>query len=676
MASSSSSSRKNNNQSESAKIEQIITEFFVKSIHIILESRSPCVSSRNFSGEQTFSSPSSSSSSSSSVRPRDKWFNLALRECPAALENLDLWRQSNSEPMVVDVVLVKRPVDFDTVGYSPREGVVGNRALQERFPSSWNSRDEDFMIETKSEKIIERWIVQYETRKKSKEVKNLSKRGGSNNSQSLYKKSIILLRSLYLTVRILPAYRLYRDLNSSAQIHTFSLAHRVSSFVEPFTQREEADMHQFAFTPVETSCGRLCLTVLYRPTLSDVNSEPSTPISPRFIPDYVGSPTTHPLKRFPSLPRTGLESPSSGPFARRHSWSYDAFRNSPPLLSPSPSPTYSDSRAISSKLNSYQPQLLCSPHQPPENPYSFNSSYTHKNAGFDENWPSPMLSPSPSPPSHSTDLSKALLRSGSAPVSLPTAKLGTSPGSDLPTSHVPPLSPSSRRPKAKSASQTDNAKAPMELGDNLAGITTKKITAFGKEEGGNSPGSKLSSHISPRISFTRSFGRFSFQDDFDDPEFCPFAVDHIDTTDPCVRPESFEGKGHSVEPLDPGGILPVRKSQDAAVGSLVRMLKTARPLRQDISNSKVLQVSKPEVLSKNIQEPAENINSEASIVQNPASSFNITSSGIVSVKTASEALQELQSYMDMKENLLKQGSEYQILANVYHAADTVENSGI
>ncbi|KAF5193469.1 Autophagy-related protein 13b [Thalictrum thalictroides] len=666
----SSSPRKNNNQSESAKTEQITTEFFSKSLHIILESRSPCVSSRNFSGEQTFSSPSSSSSSSSSVRPRDKWFNLALRECPAALENLDLWRQRNLEPMVVDVVLVKRPVDLDTVGYSPRRGAVENLALQERFPSSWNSRDEDFMMETKSEKIIERWIVQYETRNKSKEVKNVSKRGGSNTSHSLYRKSVILLRSLYLTVRILPAYKLYRDLNSSAQIHTFSLAHRVSSFVEPFTQREEADMHQFAFTPVETSCGRLCLTVLYRPTLSDVNLEPLTPISPRFIPDYVGSPTTHPLKRFPSLPRTGLESPSSGPFARRHSWSYDAFRNSPPLLSPSPSPAYSDSRAISSKLNSNQPQLLCSPHHPPENPY------TRKSAGFDEYWPSPMLSPSPSPPMHSTDLSKALLRSGSAPVSIPTAKLGTNPASNLRTSHVPPLSPSPRQAKAKSASQTDNAKAPMKFGDNPAGITTKKISAFGKEECGNSTGTKLSSHISPRISSTRSLGRFSFQDDFDDPEFCPFAVDDIDTTDPCVRLDSFDGKGHSIEPLDPGGILQVRKSQDAAVGSLVRMLKTAQPLCQDFSNSKVLQVSKPQVLSKNIQEPAENVNSEAGIVQNPASSFGITSSGIVLVKTASEALQELQSYMDMKENLLKQGSEYQTLANVYHAADTVENSGI
>jgi len=62
--------------SESARIQQTITEFFAKSLHRILESR----------------------------KPRDKWFNIPLRECSEALENLDLGGQSNLEPVVVDVV--------------------------------------------------------------------------------------------------------------------------------------------------------------------------------------------------------------------------------------------------------------------------------------------------------------------------------------------------------------------------------------------------------------------------------------------------------------------------------------------------------------------------------------------------------------------------------------------
>lgn len=120
-------------QSEPAKMEQIITEFFTKSLQIILESRAPYVSSRNFSGEQMMSSPSSSSSSSSSIKPRDKWFNLALRDCPGVRESTDFWRHSNLEPMVVDVILVKRPNGWGPLSNSPRTGLVRNMSSKDPF---------------------------------------------------------------------------------------------------------------------------------------------------------------------------------------------------------------------------------------------------------------------------------------------------------------------------------------------------------------------------------------------------------------------------------------------------------------------------------------------------------------------------------------------------------------
>ncbi|OVA02088.1 Autophagy-related protein 13 [Macleaya cordata] len=518
--------------SEPAKIEQIITEFFAKSLHIILESRSPCVSSRNYSGEQTLSSPSSSSSSSSSVRPRDKWFNLALRECPAALENLELWHQSNLEPMVVDVILIQRPVNFDSVPSSPKRGLVRNLSSKEKYPNCWNSEQDEFLSEMKREKIIERWVVQYESRKTSRDCSSGSKRIGNASSHSLYKKSIILLRSLYLTVRLLPAFKLFQELNSSGQILTFSLAHRVSSLVEPFTRKEEAEMQQFGFTPVDTSCGRLCLSVLYCPTLSDVNSEPSTPMSPQFIPDYVGSPTTDRLKRFPSLPLTRFQShgsPSSVPFERRHSWSYDTYRASAPSVSPSPSPTYSDSRALSSNPNSHRLPPLSIPSHPLETPRSSNASLATKNTSIDEFWPSPMLSPSPSPspPTHNgVNSSKALSRSGSAPVSIPTTR---SP--EVLNSHV--LPPSPPRGTKPGPSQTNNVRDLMRPGYVQTGLKFEKMNSFGKDDVGNIFGAKISSSISPRISFSRGSSRFSSQDMFDYSDFaCPFAVDEVDITDP------------------------------------------------------------------------------------------------------------------------------------------------
>ncbi|CAN7000560.1 unnamed protein product [Brassica rapa subsp. trilocularis] len=326
--------------SEGAKAEQIIFEFFAKTLHIILESRTPFMSSRNFSssGEQIMNLPSSSSSSSSSVRPRDKWFNLALRECPAALESFDIGRRSTLEPLVVDVVLVARP--FDQMN-SP-----GGRELIRNFSGKEYHSDQDD-CEGKNEQIIERWVVQYDNRKVRE--RRSSSNNNNNKLQVMYKKATLLMRSLFVMVRLLPAYKIFRELNSSGQIFKFELVPKVPTISPPFTRREEGEMHKFAFTPVDTICGRLCMSVLYRSlSESDVScSQHSAPLSPTFITDYVGSPLADPLKSFPSLPLS-YGSPPLMSFERRHSWSFDRCKASspPPSVSCSPSPTRSDPQAI------------------------------------------------------------------------------------------------------------------------------------------------------------------------------------------------------------------------------------------------------------------------------------------------------------------------------------------
>lgn len=461
-----------NPHSEAAKLEQIITEFYAKSLQIILESRSPYMSSRNYSGEQAVSSPSSSSSSSSSVRPRDKWFNLALRECPAALENVDLWRQSNLDQMVVDVILLQSPLESDQVNFSPKRDVFRNLSMKERYPFCSNSDQEELGCEGKSEKIIERWVVQYDSRK----VRDFGSSGGRRSSNTslhtFYKKSILLLRSLYVTVRLLPAYKVYRELTSSGRILPFSLTHRISSFVEPFTRREEAELQRFGFTPVDTPGGRLCLSVLYCSSVSDVSSESSTPMSPQVIHDYVGSPLADPLKRFPSLPVTGFTShgsPSSSPFARRHSWSYDIYRPSPPLASYSPSPTHSEAHTSISKPGSWRFLPTSLPPQPPE-----TSLVQKKDSSFDEYYPSPAFSPSPSPsptpspPIHipGGHLSKTLLRSESAPVNIPTANVNSP---SMSNKQNVPSSPS-LKPMGSRTSRTDKI-----IGLIQAGTAVEKV---------------------------------------------------------------------------------------------------------------------------------------------------------------------------------------------------------
>ncbi|EOX92419.1 Autophagy-related protein 13 [Theobroma cacao] len=649
MASSHSSSH-----TEAAKMEQVITEFFYKGVLIILESRSPYVSSRNYSGEQTVSSPSSSSSSSSSVRPRDKWFNLALRECPSALESLDLCRQSNFETVVVDVILEQKPLDWEPVTFSPKRDLVRNLSSKDKNSFCWNFDQEESGSETKSEKIIERWLVQHESRK-GRDCSSGSRRSSSNNLSTLYKKSILLLRSLYVTVRLLPAYKIFRDLNSSGQIRAIKLVPRVSSFVEPFTRKEEAEMQRFWFTPVDTSCGRLSLSVLYRSSISDISSESSTPMSPQFIPDYVGSPLADPLRRFPSLP-VSHGSPSSLPFSRRHSWSYDHYKASPPLVSFSPSPTHSESRAsVSNPSSRCLPPMSLSPH-PPETLLAHR-----KNTNYDEYCPSPNFSaspsPSPSPPIHipGSHLSKALLRSESAPVNIPAPRLATSPALSC-KQNLPPSPPLK---VTKAGTSKDN------IGPVQTGATIEKLFSFGKEDYRKYSGVKLSSNSSPRISFSRSSSR-SLQDDFDDSEFpCPFDVEDDDMTDPGSRPESYDRRGHLSDPHETG-LFMNRKSQDAAVGALVRMLKKA-PLRQDVSSSiNFSEASRPEMWSNSVQEQNQIL--EAVTVEH-ATSSSIASSRLVASKTTSDALEELRGYRELKNLLLSEGGRSYTSANYASEAE-------
>lgn len=107
----------------------------------------------------------------------------------------------------------------------------------------------------------------------------------------------------------------------------------------------------------------------------------------------------------------------------------------------------------------------------------------------------------------------------------------------------------------------------------------------------------------------------------------------------------FDLPGHPSGPNDPGGTFIVKRSQDAAVGALVRMLKKAPPLHQGTSvSTQVLQGS------NGIQDATEV--SEEPGVQQPSAS-NLASSELMASKTTADALEELHGYRKMKDLLLK-----------------------
>lgn len=576
-------------------VEQVITEFFAKSLHIILESRSPYESSRSFMRPSPPSSPLSGS------QPRDRWFNLALRDCPAALENFDLWRQSNLEPLVIDIVMLHR----DSSSSSTAEGG----------------------------KIIERWVIQYETSKSgigsSHGSKNRKSRNSSSEDHSLYrsayKGSTLLFRSLHLLVRLLPAYNLFRDLNSSGRIRPLNLSHKISSFVEPFTRAEDAGMKHYAFVPIETLFGHLSLSVSYVPVLEVVAApEPTRPMPTELIPDYVGSPTTDFLRQFSSLPSDGI-APACAAMTRRHSWSIDHAARS----SGSPSPSSMNSEPC----GRLQPHVLMhdNPQTARPHPNSSLSPRKKKGTGFEEYYPSPPLSPSPSRSPSASYPKNPLFRYESAPVVIPTVRDGG--GSALPPS--PSLKGKHQLP-SQSYNLTPSPDGNSNVGKDLVRFgeydnkkNLQKVLSSGKDDLGYFHGLK----------FTRTSSKLFITDELDERELAFVWEDRDSIIDQLNRAGISDSGGQGTN-QDTGGSM--TRTPAAAICALLGMLKTAQGLGE----------SRPSIAAPPPPVPQESSLVQRVMTEERDDTTAAPNSALLRARTAADALEELKKFKEIKESIL------------------------
>ncbi|XP_073013345.1 autophagy-related protein 13b-like isoform X1 [Typha latifolia] len=630
-------------------VQQIITEFFVKSLHIILQSRSPHFSSHDHSLNHYSSSPSSPCVPSRS-RPQDKRFNLALPDCPAALEHFDIWRQSNFEPLIIDIILMHRTLVPDKEQLLPGGCLARNLSGNDQYRNS--SAEFDDLHRSEGERIVERWTVEYESRESSsstgREAYSVSMRTGSCSSHSLeipnfhksiYKRSVVLLRTLYSFVRLLPAYRLFWKLCFSGRIYPLSLSYRISSFAEPFTRAEDAKMNHFAFLPIDTPCGRLNISVSYLPTLGDVSLVPSTDLSTDFIFDYVGSPTTQPLKRFQSLPSAELP-PAHISVIRRCS-----LNNAP--VSSSVSPTYYDSHPLHPHLP------LCSrmhDNSLPGCSLPNNATALHKkNTTFDEY--------RPSPPFAQQSLPNTLLHTRDAPVTI----LSSRPGGSSILTPSPPKSTKHSFP-----SQDDNPsiqvmitspdkKEFFKLGMLQTGMALQKLVYLWKDNVGHFTGLR---GISQRIIF-RTPRRLPPSDEFDDSGVVyPFAEDDRDVIDACNRIKISEVKDQEGENLEARSSLAVR-SPESAIGALVIMLSTAPPLRQDFSRRSSQALGEETQFQRTKENKDQEVRMEK--FDKPVSSLEIKAAGLLKSWTASDAIEVLRKYKEMRDLLVRQGGSQSVI---------------
>ncbi|KAM0822772.1 hypothetical protein ACQ4PT_071298 [Festuca glaucescens] len=506
--------------------ELMVPQFHLKALHAILAVRAP----------RPIAAPSASSSAA--VRRRDRWFHLPLHAPPPppAAENIP--EPSLGEPVVVDVYLA---------------------------PSAGGGEEE----------VVERWTVACEPW--SAGAKAAAAAGEGLAVNRAYKRCITLLRSLYTTLRLLPAYRVFRTLCASGQAYNHEMGYRVGSFAAPFSRAEEAAMRTRRLAPVETQLGRLVVSVQYLPSLAAYNFEISSLSSVMLITDYVGSPAAEPMRAFPASLTEAAGSAVPLPSRRPNSWASPAY--------------WPQSPGQHAKFS------------PPPTMYA---------------------SPTPSPPTFAGGYLQSRLSGETAPMSIPQAGGGRGPVQYRNMSDpsrgfmLPPPSPKNMRGEAGShESPTENSRSfrrpeGLRMGDLYANLPAATKIKDSREESGRFSG-VFSSSGSPRHGISRSSSRLSTQDDTDDT-YLPFAVDDVDADS---RPGSSGGKE------DQSGSSS-HKSQDAAVGYLVHLLRSARPLR-DPSNS--------------------------SLTSRAESTEADSTSSFMSRRT-SDAFEELESFKEIREDLL------------------------
>jgi len=566
------------------QIEQIVVEFFTKCLHIILESRIPAASS-----------------SSSTVKP--SWFNLVLGLDENAIPSIEPWnRTPTMEPMYVDIL------DAD-------EGMPSTSAA--------------------GGLVLERWTVNYSHVSSSSRSK--SPCAADMEPGAVYKRAMILLRSVYSVARLLPAHR-----NAKGR------AYRISAYPEPLPRGK---MH-YNFVPVETPRGKFFVSVSYSLATSTAGSRAGNESiymseSPtQIIPNYVRSPAASEKSSQGDVASSGKPGVSSAPsspgyknggFGRCHSWS--GALNKLLLRSPSQSPLMYNASYRSSPLNSGTPPL-------PRRCRSIDH----------------FTSPSPSPPMRSrllqsdNDGRSVLARTESAPVSIPPCSSARSPQN---WAALPPHTSKSRNPvrPLTGNSRLLSANPPISQGSRTSEFHTalqvypgQKVGKSEREDSESFSGSKFMHSGSPQVMGSRSSSRRSYNFEIEDEDLsCPFAFQDDESDSLRSRTGSFDSRGNMSEAMETMGQSSTpRRSQNAAVGALVEMLKSAPPLCPDFQNSSEFSQNSA-MISRNDSwrltcpnQTVEDFNSSRSSSDPPV------------CKKAADALQELRNYIEIKDCLLRQ----------------------
>ena len=233
---------------QTAKLTQVLINFFTKAAQVILDSRGL------FESQSFNESPYGDNIDQQSQRI-NKWFNLHMLSLyGASKEDLKLWKTA-------DVVTIP-PMIIET--YLDLRQLPANQTLvlfdDQKHP--WTVANANGK---KQEVVLERWLIEFDQRMPSQTADELL---------TIYKQAIILFRTLYGYSRLMPAYKLKKR-----NMKKLSLGNKILDGNQPISSKgriglskpiidlsnlQQSHTTQKNFTPINTSMGVLKISIAYR----------------------------------------------------------------------------------------------------------------------------------------------------------------------------------------------------------------------------------------------------------------------------------------------------------------------------------------------------------------------------------------------------------------------------
>lgn len=245
-------------QRDYQRTNQIIQQFFIKSALTIISSRVMLPQSFNRNEELR----------------QNKWFNVVLDDTDVLIEDMMEWRtmdamQKRPPPLCIEVYLdMKDLTNSQTLVVIDEFGKRWDVAEALNPPAESTARPPSRMGKA-TQVVLERWRIQIGDKNSvpSSDLKD--------PLPNVYKKAVVLFRSLYTCTRFLPAWKYYRRMAKQPANHpSLKLNYRISNDDFKSPRRDTLDVPLYpssenvadsqTFAPSNSPIGPFCISVTYR----------------------------------------------------------------------------------------------------------------------------------------------------------------------------------------------------------------------------------------------------------------------------------------------------------------------------------------------------------------------------------------------------------------------------